>query len=256
MLLKNIPYNTSSATLTALFSPFGTISRLLLPPAGTIAIVEMTDAPSASDAWRGLVYKKIGGSVLYLEKAPKELFNGPPVARPATSTASASVGTSKAAVVEETPSEAGATLFIKNLNFSTTSAILSTFFSNFDNFVFAKVQTKPDPKIPGGTLSMGFGFVGFKTVQAAMEAKKVREGALLESHLLEIKFAQRGKESEKEESGRGKGEKKKDNGTSTKLIVKNVPFEVTRKEIRELFRFVCFSLLSSWANYLSHLNII
>lgn len=248
MLLKNIPYATSSATLGALFAPFGTVSRLLLPPAGTIAIVEMTDAPSASDAWRGLVYKKIGGSVLYLEKAPASLFSGPPLSRPTFSStaplnavASSSTSNTKAIVSEdETVTEAAATLFVKNLNFTTTTAILTSTFSQFPNFLFARVQTKPDSKRPGQTLSMGFGFVGFKTIEGATEAKGAREGFMLEGHQLEIKFAQRGKEKEAGEEK--KGEKK---GTSTKIIVKNVPFEVTRKDIRELFRYaieICFPL--------------
>lgn len=245
MLVKNLPYNTSSATLTALFSPFGTISRLLLPPSGTIAIVEMSDSVSASNAWRGLVYKKVGGSVLYLEKAPAGLFSGPPPPRPTALPIASTSSLPTPVAPTPTPttideSEAGSTLFIKNLPFSCTSALLSTTFSSFPSFLFARVQTKPNPGFPGQTQSMGFGFVGFRTISAATEAKAARENYVMEGHKLEIKFAMRGKEKE---GGKKEGERTVKEGTTTKIIVKNVPFEITRKEIRELFRYVLILLI-------------
>lgn len=236
ILVKNLPYNTTSASLTVLFSPFGPISRLLLPPSGTIAIVEMSDAASAADAWRGLVYKKVGGSVLYLEKAPAGLFTDVPP-RPSLSSGPAPPAPLELAAV--LPSEAGSTLFVKNLAFSTSAATLTQAFAHFPAFLFARVQTKPDPKQAGHTLSMGFGFVGFRTVAAAAEAKQAREGFLLDSHQLEIRFAQRGKDDSKagaRPSPAVARAGKASSTTSTKLIVKNVPFEVTRKELRELFR--------------------
>lgn len=252
ILVKNIPYNTTTGTLAALFSPFGAISRLLLPPAGTMAIVEMADAAAANDAWRGLVYKKLGSSVLYLEKAAAGVWNGTASAEASTALPTSSTTTTTAVSnnatttkIDETSGEPGSTLFIKNLSFTTTTSTLSLAFSSLPDFLFARVQTKPDPKHPGQTLSMGFGFVGFRTVKAAESALKLREGHRLEGHALEVKFAQRGRgvegEERKAKTTTGKGGK---SSTSTKLIVKNVPFEVTRKEIRELFRFVLFSISS------------
>lgn len=242
ILVKNLPYNTTPASLTTLFSPFGPISRLLLPPSGTIAIVEMSDSASAADAWRGLVYKKVGGSVLYLEKAPAALFTG---AAPRPSLPSGPAPPAPLDVASDLPSEAGSTLFVKNLAFSTSVASLTEAFAHFPSFAFARVQTKPDPKHASRTLSMGFGFVGFRTVAAAAEAKQAREGYLLEGHQLEIRFAQRGKDDSKAappRSSSGATSAATSSSTSTKLIVKNVPFEVTRKELRELFRYASLAL--------------
>jgi hypothetical protein len=192
-----------------------------------MAVVEMADPSSAANAWRNLVYKKLGGSVLYLEKAPVGLWNGNAApSEPQLPIASSSV--------DDIPSEEGSTLFIKNLSFSTTSDTLKDTFSHLPGFVFARVQTKPDPKVAGRTLSMGFGFVGFRTAAAAVGAKRARDGLLLEGHQLEIRFAQRGKDVSKGTAARSTSA----TSTSTKLLVKNVPFEVTRKEIRELFRYV------------------
>lgn len=237
ILIKNIPYGTSASTLVALFSPYGGISRLLLPPAGTIAIIEMDDEPAAKEAWRGCAYKKLGGSVLYLEKAPRGVFNGEPAASRSPDTPATPSLVAADPTAGSGPMEAGSTLFIKNLSFASTTASLTAAFSHLPAFVFARVQTKTDPKRPGQTLSMGFGFAGFRTVGAAQNAMRSRQGFALEGHQLEIKFAQRGKEDRGSEGSAGQLKGAQVN-TSTKLLVKNVPFEVTRKEIRELFGYV------------------
>jgi multiple RNA-binding domain-containing protein 1 len=261
LLLKNIPYGTSLATLTALFVPFGTPTRFLLPPAGTIAIVEMPDEASGKDAFRGLAYKKLGASVLYLEKAPKGIWNGVGVPTASTSTLSSSSSSSSSKIIQKeqeeeertTEDEPGSTLFIKNLSFASTTASLTSLFKGMRSFSFARVQTKPDPKKIGATLSMGFGFVGFRTIEAARNARELQQGVELEGYKLEINFAGRGKEisgtttrggKNESTSGSKKGKGKGKEGTGTKLIVKNVPFEVTRREIRELFSCVLSFLLS------------
>ncbi|KAL7412176.1 hypothetical protein BDY24DRAFT_370960 [Mrakia frigida] len=245
ILIKNIPYGTTLATLQEMFSFHGTISRLLLPPAGTLAVVEFTDAHSARSAFKALAYKRLGNAVLYLEKGPAGMFKAappppPPAPTPVASTSSSSIITpngdsSSTTTTSDTLASAaqGATLFVKNLNFTTTTDLLTSTFSHLPSFLFARVQTKPDPKRPGTTarLSMGFGFVGFKTPETAEAAKGVMDGFRLDGHLLEVKFAQRGAEGGEEKDAKGGVGK----GTTTKMIVKNIPFEATKKDIRELF---------------------
>lgn len=246
LLIKNIPFGTSLSVLTALFTPFGPVARILLPPAGTIAVVEMADEASGKDAFRGLAFKQLGGSVLFIEKAPRGIWRGDFVkdkslglARTATTaTTVEDKVTPMDADAEEEEGEKDSTLFIKNLSFASTTKTLTAAFSSLPLFSFARVQTKPDPKIPSGTLSMGFGFVGFKTAKAAASALRLRQGFELEGFKLEIKFAQRGKEEGETKKGKKNSGKKGKEGTGTKLIVKNVPFEVTRTEIRELFSYV------------------
>lgn len=232
IMVKNIPYNTPSSALSALFTPHGNVRRLLLPPAGTIAIVEMEDGAAAASAWRSLAYKKLGNSVLYLEKAATGIWNGTPPAEPAAPAVAAVPSTAALATSSDVDGEPGSTLFVKNLSFATTNASLAQAFEHLPEFLFARVQTKPDPKSQGQSLSMGFGFVGFRTVAAATTALKSRDKHLLDGHQLEVRFAQRGKESSKPSQTL----RHKSDSTSTKLIVKNVPFEVSRKEIHELFR--------------------
>ncbi|KAG0140088.1 hypothetical protein CROQUDRAFT_53797 [Cronartium quercuum f. sp. fusiforme G11] len=234
ILVKNIPYGTTSSILRGLFGQHGEVSRILMPPCGTIALVEMSDADDARGAFKSLAYKRIGNSVLYLEKAPAGIWkkNAPPP--PTSDVAAPSVPpTSETPSVDE--GEPGSTLFVKNISYSTTPDGLSSVFRNLPDFLFARIQTKPDPKNPVNRLSMGFGFVGFKTVEAARHALKAMQSYRLDGHALELRFAKRGRDEEDEEKeSKPIGE---DSGamTSTKLLVKNVPFETSKKELQELF---------------------
>lgn len=240
ILVKNIPYGTTIHTLTDLFAGFGETTRILLPPAGTIGVVEYKSAADAGRAFKGLAYKRLGNAVLYLEKGPVGMFNAPAGPTPAEKEEA-----EKAALVErviqtdistaEAPAESdesGSTIFLKNLSFNTTTQRLQSILSSLPGYSFARVQMKPDPKRPGEKLSMGYGFVGFKTRQEAQRALGGLEGFEIDGKSLEAKFAQRGAEDDK---GEPKGKSGESATKSTKLLVKNLPFETSKKEVRELF---------------------
>jgi len=236
LLVKNIPYGTSIHTLTDMFSAHGETTRILLPPAGTIGVVEYKLAEDAGRAFKALSYKRIGNAVLYLEKGPVGMFNAP--AGPSAAELELAEKTALAervAQVADAPAEgdeAGSTLFLKNLSWNTTTQRLQAILSTLAGFSFARVQTKPDPKRPGEKLSMGYGFVGFKTRQDAQKALGGLEGFEIDGKALEVKFAQRGAEEVDDDA------KKKGGAAgikSTKMLVKNLPFEISKKEVRELF---------------------
>jgi multiple RNA-binding domain-containing protein 1 len=245
ILVKNIPYGTSEQTIRELFEPHGSLSRVIVPPAGTIAVVEFDQSHEAENAFRAVAYRRVGNSIVYLEKGPVGMFSE-------TQTPSSGMPSIQHSIVKLPEQEqedadesqqpslaAGSTLFIKNLSFSTTTERLNQVFRNLPSFSFARVQTKPDPKRPGGTLSMGYGFVGFKDVEAAKKAMKSMQGFALDGHALSIKFAGRGRDEAQEQENTNGASKSK---TTTKMIVKNVPFEATKKDIRDLFgySFLCY----------------
>jgi len=246
ILVKNIPYGTTAEQIREMFQPHGDLSRVLVPPAGTMAVVEFVHGDEAGKAFRAVAYRRLGNSVVYLEKGPIGMFQDGPVSDgvslPKTSTSANAVRIAEqelgntAADEEDQPSlAAGSTLFVKNLSFSTTTERLTQLFRALPAFSFARVQTKPDPKRPGveaPRLSMGYGFVGFKDVEGARKAMKSLQGYVLDGHALHVKFAGRG--AEEVESKDKEASKSK----TTKMIVKNVPFEATKKDIRELFRYV------------------
>lgn len=248
ILVKNIPYGTSSDQIRELFEAHGKLSRVIVPPAGTMAVVEFEHAVEASKAFRAIAYRRLGNSVIYLEKGPLGMFQDvseDTEPRPVTTIPSglkpltiAEQETPDSAGDEEVSLSAGSTLFVKNLAFSTTTERLKQVFRNLPDFAFARVQTKPDPKrpaVPGNEaprLSMGYGFVGFKTVEGAKKALKGMQGFTLDGHALHVKFAGRG--TEEDESKNSVTAKSR----TTKMIVKNVPFEATKRDIRELFGYV------------------
>lgn len=243
ILVKNIPYGTSADDLRAMFEPHGTLRRVLVPPAGTLAVIEFAHPDEGRKAFRALAYRRLGNSVIYLEKGPVGMFSAE-AAETETITATGvkpvkapertaeEMGDTAETKADEPPLSAGTTLFVKNIAFSTTTEKLSQVLRHLPGFAFARVQTKPDPARPGARLSMGYGFVGFKDVEAAKRAVKSMEGMVIEGHALTVKWAGRGAEQESV----GKDEKTK--ARTTKMIVKNVPFEATKKDIRELFGFV------------------
>ncbi|GAV28965.1 hypothetical protein PMKS-002443 [Pichia membranifaciens] len=244
ILVKNFQFGTTKEEIGELFAAYGELNRILMPPAGTIAIVEFRDAPNARAAFSKLSFRRLGKSILYLEKGPQGLFTKPAdqsdkfqVEEKTTETkpnASDVLESSKNEDDEANEAsgdeDTGPTVsvFVKNLNFSTTSATLSNIFKAYPGFLLAVVKTKPDPKNPGKTQSMGFGFAEFKTRENANAALRSLDGFTLDGHKLQLKISNRiGNTNESSKS------KKK--AKSGKIIVKNLPFEATRKDVFELF---------------------
>ena len=112
-----------------------------------------------------------------------------------------------------------ATLYVRNLNFSTTTDRLTEAFKPLSGFRSAKVQTKIDPK--RGVLSMGFGFVEFNNAEAASAALRTMDGRDLEGHKLQIKASHKGADAAEERRKEDAAKK----AASTKIIIKNLPFE-------------------------------
>lgn len=237
ILVKNFSYGVKSEELRGLFEPYGKIIRLLMPPSGTIAIVEFARPDEAQKAFRGMAYRKMGDSILFLEKAPKNLFEGSAAPRSVAPEARGKdQGFSTAdtfAADEADDGLATATLFVKNLNFSTTNEKFLEVFRPLDGFVAGRIKTKPDPKRPGQTLSMGFAFAEFKTKAQAQAALAAMNGYKLDQHELLVRASHKGKDAAEER--RREDNAKKVAARRTKIIIKNLPFQATKKDIRSLF---------------------
>lgn len=246
ILVKNIPYGTTTDQIRDMFEPHGDLSRVLVPPAGTMAVVEFDKPDEAAKAFRAVAYRRLGNSVVYLEKGPLGMFVEGVVPGPSSYTlpagselrgvkiAEQEMGDIAADEGEEPSISEGSTLYVKNLAFSTTQERLTKMFRHLPSFSFARVQTKPDPKRPDGArLSMGYGFVGFKDVEGAKKALSSMQNFVLDGHALHVKFAGRGTEEENKSK-----DSVKSGSRTTKMIVKNVPFEATKKDIQALFGYV------------------
>ena len=82
---------------------------------------------------------------------------------------------------------------------------------------------------------MGYGFVQFFKSSDAEKALKLLQGKRLRDHCLELKRSNRASNaSDSKEST--SGNKTYQSGSTTKLVVRNVPFEATVREVEEIFK--------------------
>lgn len=246
ILVKNFPFGTRKEELEELFSVHGEVERLEMSPSGTIALVEMINENEARKAFKNVAYKRFGGGILYLEKAPErnEAYGKRKREEEESKKKDEEVKepikidetkTKEAMEAEQAQAEAEsvATLYVKNLNFSTTTERLIETFKGLTDFTFARVQTKPSAN-GNARLSMGYGFVGFKSFNSASAAMKVMNGKSLDGHALTISFAKRGQENNSKDSS--STSTASNNSTATKILVKNLPFEATKQDVRALFQ--------------------
>ncbi|XP_058850805.1 probable RNA-binding protein 19 isoform X2 [Acipenser ruthenus] len=245
ILVKNLPAGVQGPELEAVFAPFGSLGRVLLPPAGLTAIVEFLEPTEAKRAFTKLAYTKFQHVPLYLEWAPMDVFSGPlpnsvqkqePLCSPALEVketkpeSSGEGGSEEEEEEEEEESQPGCTLFIKNLNFTTTEDTLRQAFSKCGALRSCSISKKKDRS--GNMLSMGYGFVEFKKAESAQKALRQLQHCMVEEHQLELKLSERATKATVT-SVRKKQQSKKQ--TSSKILVRNVPFQASVREVRELF---------------------
>lgn len=234
ILVKNFPYGTSTEELRSEFQEHGQVLRVLMPPTGTIAIVQFANPSEAKSAFAKLAYRRFKSSILFLEKGPKDLFASQPlppvVGEPAGKEKLSATELLEGASTDE-PADS-TSIFVKNLSFSTTTPHLHEAFKHLDGYRSSSVKTKSDPKKPGQVLSMGFGFVDFVDKASAEAATKSMDGQVLHAHKLIVRNSHRGHDAA--EQRRKEDAAKKVAGKSTKLILKNLPFEASKKDVRNL----------------------
>ena len=236
ILVKNFSYGTNGEEIKRLFEAYGNVKRLLMPPSATIAIVQMEQSAQARSAFGALAYRRFKDSILFLEKAPKDVFDGNgSIVTEVTSTEKDGKLLASDLLEQTVVPERGvsSTLFVRNLNFSTTTEQLSGLFKPLAGFMSARVKTKTDPKKPGQVLSMGFGFVEFQSKEDAQSALVAMNGYQLDGHDLLIKESHKALDAAEER--RKETLAKKIAGRRTKVIIKNLPFEASKKDVRALF---------------------
>ncbi|KAJ2629382.1 Multiple RNA-binding domain-containing protein 1, partial [Coemansia sp. RSA 1290] len=247
ILVKNIPFSVTEDELRSLFGKYGSLGRVLVPPSRTIAIVEFMEPTEARSAFRHLAYKRIKDAPIYLERAPKDIFDTPFDAdkhgqsdQPIEDTKAQIEKIHEPVTVVESSrlagqgssdkGQTGCVVFVKNINFETTEDTLRRVFNGVDGLASVTIRYKKDTKTQG-LLSMGFGFVEYRTPSAAQQALESFQGIEVDGHALALKMSDRlGQARDTGDSTSLDGKKPK----STKLVIKNVPFEATRKDIREL----------------------
>jgi len=239
ILLKNISHNTSEADVKHIFGQHGTLSRVVVPPTKTMALVEFVHPSEAKLAFSKLAFRSLLGCPMYLEWAPVGVLKPKPNSNTEVVTPTY--------IVDKTPGHASdiqneevrrltiesnplqTTLFIKNINFGTTEQELKEFCSKAGHVRNVTIAKKKDPKKNGELISLGYGFVEFQSREDALNGFKILQGQVLHSHALVISLT---KDTKEEIVNRKITERHEQN---TKLMIRNVPFQATKKDIQALF---------------------
>ena len=236
ILVKNLPFETETIELRKLFSKFGVVGRVILPPTKAVALIEFFEPSEARSAFRSLAYSKFKHVPLFLEWAPIESLCKGDHMTPLTTEQVSAIALPKddfqVANNEDPSLTSSTTLYIKNLNFSTSSDTLKTVFSTMGAVRSAKVATK---KSNGKELSLGFGFVEFERCESLNRALDELQGHVIDGHAILLKKSAVRMDAQPTRRTERVADTDKDL-TNTKLVVRNVPFEATEKEVRELFK--------------------
>jgi len=239
ILVKNLPFSTSEEELAAMFQRHGSLDKIVLPPTRVFALVVFVEATEARHAFKKLLYTRYKDTPLYLEWAPENILS--PTSALVDEDEKYVVGERilTKAIVDQTVEGVSTeeidpdrvesrSVFVKNLNFKTTDESLSQHFSTkIKSGSLKSVKVKKHVK-NGKNVSMGFGFVEFDSVETATSVCKDLQGTVLDGHALILQLCHGKKD--------GQAAKKNDKDkSSTKLLVRNVAFEATEKDLRQLF---------------------
>jgi multiple RNA-binding domain-containing protein 1 len=274
ILVKNLPPDADAPALRDMFSRHGALSRFLLPPARVLCLVEYSDAKAAKRAFAALAYARFQRAPLYLEWAPEAIFvrpaagaaGGGGVGAPATAQPPPPPPPlppppppPAAGAAAPAPPAGATTLFVKNLAFSSTEEGLRGVFAPCGTLRSVRIPRKRGGGGGGGgggarggegapALSLGYGFVEFAEAAGAAAALRTRQGAQLDGHALELRVSR---------GGGGEGgatapaasapapaaalaaaaaaAARGADAAATKLMVRNLAFEATKRDLTELF---------------------
>ena len=178
ILVKNLPASAFEEDIIRLFEKFGTLGRVLVPPSNTIALVEFLESNEAKAAFTSLAYTKYKSVPLFLEWAPKNVFLSPFDASKDSKKSSLPCSNAHLDIsdVQEGESDSiltSSSLFVKNLNFSTTESLLESTFSVCPGLRSVRIPKKMDKN--GNKLSLGYGFLEFESKEQALHCIKTMQ---------------------------------------------------------------------------------
>lgn len=229
ILVKNISPLVSFDEL----SLYMQTTDLAISPSNTLAIAKYKSASQAESVMKKMCYYRLHNIPLYLEYAPEsfDIAKAKPL-----SAAENDLAVDVHSVVPNT-------VYVKNLNFNTSESKLKEVFEKVK--VGTLLSVKIIKKKEDGLQSQGYGFVEFETEEGAKNAIKKLQNTVVDDHILKLKLAKKDKgDAEKKKRAeklkrRQKGDEDyadNDELASTKLLIKNLAFEATKKDLQSLFK--------------------
>ncbi|TQD91242.1 hypothetical protein C1H46_023168 [Malus baccata] len=205
ILVKNLPYGSTDGELAKMFGKFGNLEKVVLPPTKTLALVVFLEPADAQAAFKGTSATKWApGNVLSPSSTTESIEKN---------TAVVGEHDVKRVMLQQYVgriADVDADLDrVENLSFKTSDKSLKKHFSEkVKERKLLSVKVKKHLK-NGKSISMGFGFLEFYSVETATNVCWDLQDEVP-------------KKVDKDKS-------------STKLLVKNVAFKATEKELRQLF---------------------
>ncbi|XP_017030590.1 probable RNA-binding protein 19 [Drosophila kikkawai] len=250
ILAKNLPAATETSELTPVFSRFGPIGRIVLPPSGVTALIEYCDPSEARQAFKKLAYSKFKNAPLYLEWAPDEVFTRTlsgeaiiPKSEPKAEVKVEEEEEEQEVKVEEKPlaedaddePEPNTTLFLRNLNFKTVQETVERHFRHLGSIHTVEIAKRKDPENPRQLNSLGYGFIQFKKSAVAEHALKNMQLTHIDGNPVELKRSDRVLKSQ-DQAGAQRRLASQKMQTGTKILVRNIPFQAQYREVRDIFK--------------------
>lgn len=250
ILAKNLPAGTEVEELREKFSPFGVVDKIILPPSGVTCLIQFNDPSEARKAFKKLAYTKFKYLPLFLEWAPENVIKDSKTGHdedvknqdlkedePSTAPKSESQAEQIIENIEEeddTPPEQNTTIFIKNISFETDEMALRKAFKHLGEIHTIQIARRPNSEKSKLPLSLGYGFIQFKQASSAEKALKTMQFSEIDDQRIELKRSDRTLQAQVQ--AERKVMTKKSQKFSTKIIVKNVPFQAKSSEIRDIFK--------------------
>lgn len=253
-LAKNLPAGTTETDLRNVFARLGALTRLIIVPSGLLAVVEYAAFSDAKRAYNSLAYTRFQDTPLYLEWLPvdalkkteedptKSMDSRPSVETRFQKDIASQPGENSGGKTRN-PEQCRGNVYVKNLNFDTRDTELKSHFLKLfrkrrdvaEGFRSAKVAMKRNPKGQSkDVLSMGFGFLEFSSIDIAKEAVKVAQNTMLDGHALQLRLSNQMEDGQEKNNSR-KRQLKSTGKAGPKLVVRNIAFEATKRDVRQLF---------------------
>lgn len=224
LLLKNLPYSANAQSLTGMCERHGTLVKFALASPRTLAVAEFAEAADAKAAFKGLAFRRYGDAPLYVEFAPLGIFTGDAGHAPTSFDAAEELGAKSQAARSDRA------LQISNLPPQSSGAAVRSaceLYAGQGSVISARLTKE------GRRIGSWVAHVEFRDAKSAELAERGVHGERIHGREVEARMAESsGGEAASTTSADSSSVKMEE----PKLLVRNVAFEASRKEVRELFR--------------------
>jgi multiple RNA-binding domain-containing protein 1 len=245
IIVKNLPAATRASDLLPTLARYGEVGRFIIAPGGLIAIVEFLDENQAKRAFKNLAYTRYAELPLYLEWAPGDIWaesapgNIDGTANPPLRSDDAEPVVSLSDQVSDMPSNwVSKSLLIRNLNLETNQKMLLDHIEQLGarpRVIRVPLDGAHHRNTNQNSIVLTkYAFVEFSSPEETWRALNLIHGSVLDGYRLIAVPSEKHITNRQAESGE-ELDTPPEPANQTKLVVKNIAFEASKRELRQLF---------------------